>query len=276
MKKKIKSHWEKLNSNEDLATHFLFWTFKVIIGIAIIIAAFIFFNWFWCFTVSAQDIERKYDGKNKIRVYGYDATQLKTTDIYFCGGGFVSQNWQVCNAWKTMSVKAGHLAILVGYTTSFFPSKSAAETGINCGVVAYQYIIAHAQELGVDVNSIYLWGTSAGGFVALGIVYEKKQVGVKGIINGWGGVLDINYLSNSNVPVYNISSDYDKIVPVDCGDAFGVDCCGSGAIYEQLKANGIQTDWLVWEGTKHGLKPKQGYEERVSQSFIEAEAFYDQ
>lgn len=225
-------------------------------------------------STTAQQIERKYDGVNKIRVFGYDGTPRKTF-VMFCGGGFVSQNWQVCNAWKAMAVALGYEVILTGYSTSWFPSQSAAERGISDGVKAYQYILAHAEELGVNTDSIYLCGTSAGAFVALGIVYQHKQKGVKGIINAWGGTLNLTYMSNAFVPVYNISTDYDKIVPVNCGDAFGVYCCGSAAIYDQLLVNGVETDWLVWEGYRHGLVPKDAqYTYRIQHSFNEALKFF--
>lgn len=262
-----------MNQPEDeqkeskLANKFLWWVVAVCAAILLVL----FLGKF----VSAQDIERKYDGINKIRVYGYNPNQQKRCDIMFPGGGFVSQNWQVCNAWKVQSVSAGHVCILAGYSTSWFPSLPAAEKGISDGVNALNYIKSHAEELGVNPDSIFLWGSSAGGGVAVGIVYEHKQK-VCGVINGWGFTLQKSYLLNNDVPVFNISTDFDKIVPINCGNAFGVACCGSQAISEELTRLNIKTDWLVFEGYKHGLVPKDaGYKQRVADCFTQALQFFN-
>ncbi len=273
MRKLIKSHWEKVKKSNDLATVFIFDMLKISLFIAVILLAFFFFNWFWSFTVSAQTITRNYSGTLKVRIDGSDA-ETRPCFIFFPGGGFVSQNWGVDNTWSQMAVDSGYVSCRVGYSTSFFPTSAAAEKGIKDGVTALKYIKSHADEFNIDTNQIYLMGTSAGSFVSMGVAYEYKQ-NVKGVVNGWGGLLNINYCNYSTVPVFNISTDYDKTVPVNCGNAFGVACCGSGAIYERLLTLGVKTDWLVFEGYKHGLVPKDaGYGQRVKDSFTKALNFF--
>jgi|GEM_PF-3935369 len=231
--------------------------FAVIIGLIILLFGYI---------VNAQTITKYYDNSNKIRIEG-NTNELKPCFLFFPGGGFMTQNWAICNSWSSLAVNQGYVSCKVGYSTSL-PSLSAAEKGISDGVNALKWIKLHANEYHIDTNRIYLAGTSAGGFVALGIAYQHKQK-VAGVLNGWGGILNLTYLYNNNVPVYNVSTDYDKTVPIDCGNAFGVSCCGSQSINAQLILLEVKTDWLVWQGYKHGLLPKDiEYSFRVTHSFL--------
>lgn len=223
---------------------------------------------------NGQDITRKYKDNQRIRIDTVRAPGLHSCDVFFPGGGFVTQNWAVDNTWATYSKQSNRVTCKVGYPTSFFPSISAANKGIEYSMIAIRYIIAHATEFRIDVDSIYLWGTSAGGFCAMG-VYQYPDVKVAGVINGWGGVLNLSYLSQNKIPVFNISTDIDKTVPVDCGNAFGVPCCGSKAIYTELQLQGVKTDWLVFEGYKHGLVPKDlQYNDRIKLCWQNAIQFF--
>jgi hypothetical protein len=224
---------------------------------------------------NGQTITRNYDGTHRIRIDG-STTQLKPCFVFYCGGGFVTQNWSICNAWELMAVDSGYVSCRVGYSTSLlYPTKEIAEKGINDCMNAVKWIKLHAAIYHIDTNRIYLMGTSAGGFCAMG-AYEYK-VKVKGIVNGWGGILDQSYLGNMSIPVFNISTDADKIVPLDCGYAFGVFCCGSRYIFNTLKAMGKPTDWMVFEGRRHGLLPKDaGYNEAVNDCFIQSLKFFKQ
>ena len=225
-------------------------------------------------TVSAPTITKLYDGTHKIRIDGYSGTELKPCYVFFPGGGFVSQNWSICNTWSTIAVSQGFVSCKVGYSTTFYPTLPAANKGILDCVNAVKWIKAHASTYHIDTNQIYLAGTSAGGFCALGVAYQHS-VNVAGVLNGWGAILDLGYLANNNTPVYNVSTDIDKIVPVECGTSFGVQCCGSQAITNELGLLGIPNEWLVWEGYKHGLLPKDSeYTYRVEHSFYSALLFF--
>lgn len=231
----------------------------------------------YCFPVKAQTITKVYAKSGltnyKVRIDGAQPTQLLPTDVFYCGGGFVTQNWSICNTWSTMSVAHGRISCRVGYPTSWTPSLSAANKGIEYAMKVVSYLKLHADEYGIDTNRIYLWGTSAGGFCALG-AYQYK-VKVAGIINGWGGVLSLVYLTQNNIPVFNISTDYDKTVPIDCGTAFGVYCCGSKSVGEELTRLNVRNQWLVFTGYKHGLLPKDiGYNVRVAKCYDEGLIFF--
>ena len=244
-----------------------FW-FCVAVFIAII------FSWMIISDCSAQTITRKYDGVNRIRIDG-STTELKPCFVFFPGGGFVSQNWSICNTWSGIAVDSGYVSCRVGYSTAFiYPTLSAANKGIDDCVKAVKWIKTHANEYHIDTNKIYLAGTSAGGFCALGVAYQHKQK-VAGVLNGWGGVLNLTYLYNNNVPVYNVSTDIDATVPIDCDKAFGVSCCGSKSINTELILLEVKSEWLVWQGYKHGLLPADAeYNFRVTTSFLNALTFF--
>ena len=225
-------------------------------------------------TCDGQTITRKYDGVNRIRIDNSNANELKPCYVFFPGGGFISQNWAVCNSWSLTAVSQGYVSCKVGYSTTFlFPTAAAANKGISDCVNAVKWIKKNWKVYGIDTNKIYLCGTSAGGFCALGVAYQHKQK-VAGVLNGWGGVLQKSYLTNSTVSVYNVSTDIDRTVPLNCGNAFGVPCCGSQVIYDELTRLNVKTDWLVWEGYNHGLAPKDSeYGYRVTTSFLNAVNF---
>lgn len=241
----------------------------LIIGI-IILSLVILFN----FPSQAQTITTNYSKGLRIRIDNSNPNELKPCFVFFPGGGFISQNWAICNTWSEIAVSQGYVSCKVGYSTTFlFPTLSAANKGIIDCMNSIKWIKLHAKTYGIDTNKIYLAGTSAGGFCAMGC-YQYK-VNIAGILNGWGAVLNLSYLSQMNIPVYNVSTDIDKIVPVGCATAFGVPCCGSSAINNELILRGIKTDWLVWEGYKHGLAPKDSeYNNRVNNSFLKALQFF--
>lgn len=228
----------------------------------------------WNFPTQAQTITKNYAPGLRVRIDGATPGTLKPCDVFFPGGGFVSQNWAICNTWSAMSVDSGHVSCKVGYSTAFlFPTKDAAIRGIKDGILALQYLKKNWRLYGIDTNHITLYGTSAGGFVALG-PYMYPGNNVYCIVNGWGGILDPSYLANATIPVFNISTDVDKTVPIGCGTSFGVACCGSKFIGEELTARGVRNSWLVFEGYKHGLGPKDAqYNDRVAQCYIQAQKF---
>lgn len=239
----------------------------LLIGIIILI-----FSWLIVQDCTAQTITKIY-AKNglsgqRIRIDGSTPHNKDTADIFFPGGAFTLQNWGVDNKLSVMSVKKGHVSFKAGYPVSF-PSLSAANKGIDYCVLAVLWVKAHADEYGIDTNAIYLWGTSAGGFCALGVAYQHK-INVAGIVNMWGGILNLSYLGQNNIPVFNTSTEFDPTVPVGCGKAFGVSCCGSQAITDELLARGVKTDWLVFPGQKHGLSSDVD----LLKIFNEAELFF--
>jgi len=229
----------------------------LIIGLIILLFGYI---------TNAQTITKYYDNSNKIRIEG-STNELKPCFLFFPGGGFMSQNWAICNSWSSLAVNQGYVSCKVGYSTSL-PSLSSANKGIQDGVNALKWVKLHANEYHIDTNRIYLAGTSAGGFVALGIAYQHKQK-VAGVLNGWGGVLNLTYLSQNNIPTLNIGTVTDAIVPPNCGSAFGVSCCGQNAIYNEQLRLGITTDQWMIDGYKHGMVPKDSeYNWRINNCFL--------
>lgn len=227
----------------------------------------------WNFPLSAQTKTRYYSESYKIRIDGSNGT-LKPVDIFYPGGGFVSLNWAICNTWATMAVDSGHIACRVSYPTTFlYPTRAAAIKGIEYAARSIKWVKDNWKEFGFDTTKITTYGTSAGGFCAMA-PYMFPGNNVACIVNGWGGVLDSVYLKGAKIPVFNISTDYDKTVPIGAGNSFGVECYGSKFISEHLTVLGVRNSWLVYEGYKHGLLPKDSeYIFRIRNCYIQAQKF---
>lgn len=107
---------------------------------------------------------------------------------------------------------------------------------------------AHAAELRIDPDKIYLLGNSAGGMMGLENIYGQKksdypsyiedeekgyvnmgeldeycEKGFDGVANGvvalWGAVHDKNIVNNSKVPVFLAHGDSDYVMPFAEGHA---------------------------------------------------------
>ncbi|CAB4172730.1 Alpha/beta hydrolase fold-3 [uncultured Caudovirales phage] len=248
------------NNKRDFFSEFLWMIITIVV--------FLFLLVIWNFPLSAQTIVKKYDGVHKIRIDGSHPDHLGKGYVFFCGGGFVVQNWGVCNKWEAMAVADGDVSFRVGYSTSFlYPTLSAVNRGVDDCATALQMIQMICKQYGVHPDSIYLCGTSAGGIVAMQLAYSKGY-DVAGILNGWGAILNINDLQNNNVPVLNIGTVTDKTVPPDCGQSFGVNVCGQNAIYQRMLLMGIPTDQWMIDGYKHGMEPKDmEYNWRIENCF---------
>ena len=224
---------------------------------------------------TSQTTQTIYSGSDKIRIDGAHPNHLGKGYVFFHGGAFVKKDWGVCNEWKKIVVVNGDVSFRVNYPTAFlYPTLSALNNGVNGAAKSLTLIQMNCQQYGVHPDSIYLCGTSAGGIVAMQLVFNKGY-DVAGVLNGWGAIVDLNDLQNSNTQVYNVSTDIDVTVPLTCAKSFGVNVCGSTAIYNELIRLGVKTDWLVWEGYKHGLLPKDlQYMKRVNHSFNSALKFF--
>ena len=113
---------------------------------------------------------------------------------------------------------------------------------------AVRYMRAHAAELRIDPDKIYLLGNSAGGMMGLENIYGLKksdypsyiedeekgyvnmgeldeygEKGFDGVANGvvalWGAVHDKNIVNNSKVPVFLAHGDSDYVMPFAEGHA---------------------------------------------------------
>jgi predicted esterase len=109
---------------------------------------------------------------------------------------------------------------------------------------ALRFLVAHADEYGIDTNWIFVAGESAGAAIALNSSYFQENrihsispllaqklgglhnsgnhytetYSVKGICNKWGAITDTNLISdNFNIPVISFHGSNDPLIPVEHG-----------------------------------------------------------
>ena len=108
---------------------------------------------------------------------------------------------------------------------------------------AIRFLKSKSSEFGIDSNMVFIGGTSAGGVTALTLGYSQydelkdsiknsiNSLGgwegttnniaqtslIKGVFNFSGAILDINHISNNDLPVYLNHANKDEVVPFRSG-----------------------------------------------------------
>jgi hypothetical protein len=149
-------------------------------------------------------------------------------------------------------VKKGYVVVSVNYRLgSTLMGYPAIERAIYRGVqdvrAALRHIVYHSEDLGIDVDRIYIGGSSAGGIIALTAAFmdehEKYEsatgsilrsdlgdlnesgntldvdVRIAGVISLWGGMSDLNFIDKP-VPTLLFHGTADDIVQCDSGLPF--------------------------------------------------------
>jgi predicted esterase len=210
------------------------------------------------------------------------------------GGSFQigDKEWvsESCN----LLAEAGFIAATINYRMGwrFKNCNDSANTlaeanyrGMQDANAALRFLVAHADEYGIDTNWIFVAGESAGAAIALNSSYFQENrihsispllaqklgglhnsgnhytetYSVKGICNKWGAITDTNLISdNFNIPVINFHGSNDPLVPVEQGyllECSSFPVSGSACIHRQtIASEGISILYL----SKNGLhQPKE-------------------
>ena len=124
----------------------------------------------------------------------------------------------------------------------------------------------------IDTNRIILAGNSAGGMIALQYVYSNpalmQQTGqagiektlpafnpehIKAVINFWGGMFNLEWLKNANVPIVSVYGSKDRIVPpADPGNGI----YGSILIHQYADSLHIFNRVKIFDGYAHELQKR--------------------
>ena len=138
---------------------------------------------------------------------------------------------------------------------------------------------------GIDDNTIFIGGTSAGGVIAVHLAYvdnisdlptspidvqsianslggiegDAGNLGyssqVSGVISFAGGINDVNWIDALDEPLVSIQGDADVIVNYNCGPGQGVatilTLCGTAEMHPQANAVGLINNDLVYPGEGH-------------------------
>ncbi len=257
-------------------------------------------------TAKAKDLNLDFD-----LYYPDDDTLERHPLIVFIHGGayyFGDKGALPMATFCSHFAKAGYVAASINYRLGFKFTKTSI---LQCGYQAIQdahaavrYLVAHADEYGIDTSAIFLAGASAGSITALNVAFMTNSTRppfiqehnldaklgkiessgnnlhnkftIKGVSNMWGAVHDLKVLSNHPVSVVSFHGTEDNIVPYDEGAPFGFikgelgeklfdKMYGSKSIHRRLDELHIRNEFHPLEGAEHS--PFQDKSGKLTQYF---------
>jgi len=207
-----------------------------------------------------------------------DSSTSRPLIIWMHGGGFIfgSKEAKGIRIWCKSFAQRGFVCAAINYRLAKRnPIFHLGELDKNCyyavqdAKMAVEYFRQHHTEYHIDPDKIILAGNSAGGLIALQAAYSTdpelaKIAGLKGIdtkrqgvlkvtgvINFWGGILDLHWLKNAKVPIVSVLGSKDKVVsPTHKNSAL----YGGVAINKEANALGIPNALKVFDGYSHELR----------------------
>ena len=200
-----------------------------------------------------------------------------------------------CTHWASL----GYVAVSLNYRMGFELSKVSIQ---RCGYKAIQdahaamrYLTHYADKYGIDKECMYIGGSSAGSITAMNMVYMsndnrpksttkkrfqgkygslyesgndlKDEFKIKGLINMWGAVYELDEVSANPLPTISFHGTADQVVPYDKGFPFAQlngkkgkgqlssmyfdEMYGSNKINEVLKAKGVHQEFYPLDSLGH-------------------------
>jgi len=227
------------------------------------------------------------DGKDK-KAYLFDLYQPQNDNvskrpliIWMHGGGFkfgskADKNIQL---WCKTFAQRGYVCASINYRNStknslfnFDELVRACYYAVHDLKTAVAYFRANAAAYGIDGDRIVLAGNSAGGMIALQTAFSSdkelaglakitadsldgnetnKPIKVLAVINFWGGIYNLDWLKNANVPIVCVLGDRDGVVPPTHKSA---PLFGGVDIHEKADAIRLPNELKVFEGYSHELQ----------------------
>jgi acetyl esterase/lipase len=209
-----------------------------------------------------------------------DHSTARPLIIWMHGGGFKygSKTARGIKIWSNDFARRGYVCAAINYRLSkknpvfnFNELQKSIYYAVQDVKTAIGYFKKHQAEYHIDTNRIILAGNSAGGIIALQAAYSSnaelsRRTGVvdssallkpddkakiAGIINFWGGILDIRWLKNARVPVLSVYGSRDHILNPAQADT---GMYGSIAIHRKADELRIKNSIKAFEGFGHELQ----------------------
>lgn len=260
-------------------------------------------------TITEKDVKLDMD------IYLPDDDIKKRPLIVFLHGGafFVGDKGvETMTTWCKHFAELGYVVATINYRMGFSLSKKSIQ---KCGYEAIQdahaairYLVANADEYGIDPDYIFIGGTSAGSITALGMtfmtndtrpdfVFENKfdqklgniesasnnlktKFKIKALANMWGAVYDLDELNGHNIPVISFHGTDDNLVPFDegfpfcdvkgkLGEKLFDKMYGSKAIHQRLDSLHVRNEFYPIRGVKHAPYQDKGGHPNNTYYFIQ-------
>lgn len=220
-----------------------------------------------------------------------DTAQKRALIIFAHSGGFLNGTKDnadmqaLCDSFSHRGYVTATLNYRLGFNAlSSSASERAVWRGIQDGSAAIRFFKENAALYKIDTSLIFMWGSSAGAFLALGLAYIdnaerpastytgtlRPDLGCKdctgnnfahsskiaGIISCWGATGDTAWIqNNNNTPVQLFHGTGDATVPYTEGYPFGLTTIayvrGSQQINEQLNRTSIYHEFYFEPGLGH-------------------------
>lgn len=247
-------------------------------------------------TYDAFNLPIEFDFELDVYEPAGDVLEKRPLVIMQFGGAYIFGNkeHEDMKAWCDSLARYGYVAVSLDYRLGVNALSAGSATramyrGVQDTRAAIRYMIEHQDIYRIDPDHIYLGGESAGAINSMhtafmtteaerpqetyGITLENFDLGcldcsgnsyqhsfdIKGVIDLWGGVLDLNYISaNEEIPTLMIHGDNDFIVPYDEGYPFLNDfqltfpyLYTSESIHDHMDAEGIYNEFYLYPGEGH-------------------------
>ena len=221
-----------------------------------------------------------------------DTMQDRPVIIFAHSGAFFSgtKEAQDMVALCEAAARRGYVAISMEYRLglnilSSYSGERAVYRGVQDGSAIIRYVREFEEELNIDYDKIFFWGSSAGSFIALHLSYieeEERPLSTygnefdpdlgcidcegndyvhpskpSGVISTWGAIASLEYIDEyENVPVALLHGTSDLIVPYDEGFPFTLNITlpyvyGSSKISDKMNQLGIENLLVLEENEPH-------------------------
>ena len=213
-----------------------------------------------------------------------DTATNRPVIIFLHPGAFFTGNNEVDDmvALSISSAKMGYVAASLTYrlglnVLSGYSAERAVYRGVQDASAAIRYFREYHEEYGIDYDNIYVWGSSAGSFIGLHLIYmeeDERPISTYGsgvdpdlgcidcegndfdhysypnaLVSCWGAIGDLSWINeNDTIPLIMFHGSSDAVVPFDSGFPFTIDLFlpivyGSNLINERLNTLNIQNDF---------------------------------
>ena len=205
---------------------------------------------------------------------------------FFAGNNEADDIVALCIA----SAKRGYVAVSISYRLglnilSSYSGERAVYRGVQDASAAIRYLREHNIDYGIDYDKIFVWGTSAGSFIALHLTFtedderpestfgggEDPDLGCincegndyehnskpNAVISCWGAIGNLNWIDqDNNTPTIMFHGTSDAVVPFNSGYPFTIDIFlpivyGSNLIHNRLNELNIENELYAEEGLLH-------------------------
>jgi len=243
--------------------------------------------WFWLES-NTEDIDLTMDVYEPVG----DTLTNRPVIVFVHTGSFFSGHNELDDvvALATSAAKRGYVAISINYrlgvnVISTYSGERAVYRGVQDGGAAIRYLREFPEEFGVNPDTIFMWGTSAGALIALHLSYlddEDRPEATHGdggdpdlgcpicegndyphdpkpnaIVSCWGAIGLLDWIdADDTIPAIMFHGTLDPIVPFNAGFPFVLDIAlpivyGSNLIHDRMDEIGIENELHAEPGLLH-------------------------